>query len=228
MRGVARSARKSRRRFGGALEPLTRVRAELGRARRARPASASNRSRPRARSRRCSPIPQLQAACAVLLRDRARPSASEGQAEPDGVPPDRRGARGARERGSTPGSLRALLRVLDAAPARAAARLGACAACGAALAPTIRRSSVAGRRAALLGVRARPGRPRRALSRADRAFLAAAARCPRARREHAAAARPRRGARALCCAARSRPSSSGASGPIGTSRRERAGRRGAP
>ena len=56
LRGVARSAKKSRKRFGGALEPLTRVRLYYDdRDPGASPSSPRGRRRRRGTGSRCSP-----------------------------------------------------------------------------------------------------------------------------------------------------------------------------
>ncbi len=82
VRGVARSARKSRRRFGGALEPLTRVRAEWTE----REGHELHRIEALDLARSYAGMqsdPARQAACAVLA-EIAGATTPEGQAEPRG------------------------------------------------------------------------------------------------------------------------------------------------
>jgi len=80
VRGVARAARRSRKRFGGALEPLTHVRAtwveKEGRELQRLESLESLRSFARMQSE-----PQIQAACAVLA-ELSEVFSREGQAEP--------------------------------------------------------------------------------------------------------------------------------------------------
>ena len=82
VRGVARSARRSRRRFGGALEPLTRVRASW--------VERDGRELHRLEAAEClrsfatmQAEPEVQAACAVIA-EIARTFGHEGQSDTDG------------------------------------------------------------------------------------------------------------------------------------------------
>ena len=80
VRGVARSARKSRRRFGGALEPLTRVRARWQA--RGRDLERIDACEPLESFAECLGRPETQALGAVLIEILER-TVHPGQPEPD-------------------------------------------------------------------------------------------------------------------------------------------------
>lgn len=186
LRGVASFARKSRRRFGGALEPLTRVRASWSE----REGRDLHRLESLETARSYATMqsdPLVQATCAVLC-EIASAMGREGEAEPKvfrliGAVLD------ALEAGLTPTvavryfefwTLRLHGLLIDTA---------ACGACGAALGADDAVIAIAGQGVLCSACARACGHSGRALTRADRAFLAAAALLPPARMgEHAAAA----------------------------------------
>jgi DNA repair protein RecO (recombination protein O) len=188
VRGVAASARRSRRRFGGALEPMTRVRARWvekeGRELHRIESLETARSFASMQS-----DPGSQAACAVFC-EVAAALAREDQADPmafrlvgavlealeDGLDP------WVAVRYFEFWMLR--LHGLLADPSR-------CTACGAGISSDEPAVATAGEGVRCAGCARQAGIPGRALARSDRSFLAAAAALPPSRMsEHAAAARP--------------------------------------
>jgi len=187
LRGVAPSARKSRKRFGGALAPMTRVRASWvereGRELHRIDALETARSYATMQS-----DPDVQAACAVFC-EVASSTVREGESEPR--------------------VFRLVGAVLDALEAGLAPRIAvryfefwmlrlhglltdpaACVACGADIASDAPAVVVAGEGVRCATCARDAGRAGRVLTSADRAFLAAAALQPPSRMgEHGEAAR---------------------------------------
>ncbi len=187
LRGVATSARKSRRRFGGALEPMTRVRASWvereGRDLHRIESLETARSYASMQS-----DPHVQAACAVFCEV---------------------GSAMGREGESEPKVFRLIGAVLDALEAGLSPQIavryfelwmlrlhgvmpdpGSCGACGATFTADDTVVAYAGEGPRCGSCARESGRPGKALTRADRAFLAAAVLLPPSRMgEHSATAR---------------------------------------
>ncbi len=175
IRGVAKAARRSRRRFGGALEPLTLVQATW--------TEREGRELHRLETAEClrsfatmQGTPELQAACAVLA-EVARSFGQEGQADPTGF--RLLGAvLEALESGGDPWSLIRyfeywVLRIHGLAPDPSA-----CAACGVAFGPSAEIRVLAGGGLRCAACRRAPAVRQARWTAADRAALEAFARLP--------------------------------------------------